>query len=91
MSVENFLSFRKMMIRRNTELNEEALKVMLEKEKQALQAKQREIEQEAARKAAEEEARRIEKVQKQEVERIIGIGKPNTVIKIDPEFYRIEQ
>jgi len=32
MAVENFLAFRKLMIKRNSELNEEALKLMLEKE-----------------------------------------------------------
>ncbi len=29
MAVENFMAFRKLMIKRNTELNEEALKMML--------------------------------------------------------------
>lgn len=32
MAVENFVSFKKLMIKRNTELNEEALKMMLQKE-----------------------------------------------------------
>jgi The ARF-like 2 binding protein BART len=32
MAVENFMSFKKLMIKRNTELNEEALKMMLQKE-----------------------------------------------------------
>jgi uncharacterized protein YneF (UPF0154 family) len=32
MAVENFISFKKLMIKRNTELNEEALKMMLQKE-----------------------------------------------------------
>jgi hypothetical protein len=31
-AVDNFLAFKKLMIKRNTELNEEALKMMLEKE-----------------------------------------------------------
>lgn len=31
-AVENFIAFKKLMIRRNTELNEEALKMMLLKE-----------------------------------------------------------
>jgi len=29
MAVDNFLAFRKLMIKRNTELNEEALKMLL--------------------------------------------------------------
>ena len=31
-AVDNFLAFKKLMIRRNTELNEEALTMMLQKE-----------------------------------------------------------
>jgi uncharacterized protein YneF (UPF0154 family) len=34
MAVDNFVAFKKLMIKRNTELNEEALKMMLQKEKQ---------------------------------------------------------
>ena len=36
MAVENFVAFKKLMIKRNTELNEEALKMMLQKEKQQI-------------------------------------------------------
>ncbi len=36
MAVENFIAFKKLMIKRNTELNEEALKMMLQKEKQQI-------------------------------------------------------
>jgi The ARF-like 2 binding protein BART len=36
MAVEDFLIFKQLMIKRNTELNQEALKMMLEKEKQQL-------------------------------------------------------
>jgi len=34
MSVEDFIAFKKLMMKRNTELNEEALKIMLKKEYQ---------------------------------------------------------
>lgn len=34
MAVDNFLAFKKLMIKRNTELNEEAIKMLLQKEKQ---------------------------------------------------------
>lgn len=33
-AVDNFVAFKKLMIKRNTELNEEALKIMLKKEQQ---------------------------------------------------------
>ena len=36
MAVDNFIAFKKLMIKRNTELNEEALKMMLQKEKQQI-------------------------------------------------------
>jgi uncharacterized protein YneF (UPF0154 family) len=32
MAVDNFIAFKKLMLKRNTELNEEALKMMLLKE-----------------------------------------------------------
>ena len=35
-AVDNFLAFKKLMIRRNNELNEEALKMMLQKEQQSI-------------------------------------------------------
>ena len=38
LAVDDFLAFKKLMIKRNTELNEEALKVMLQREKQQLLA-----------------------------------------------------
>ena len=61
MAVENFVSFKKLMIKRNTELNEEALKMMLQKEQEQLKKKAAEeekkrVEAEAAKKKAEEEA-----------------------------------
>jgi hypothetical protein len=34
MAVDSFIAFKKLMIKRNTELNEEALKMMLLKEQQ---------------------------------------------------------
>ena len=37
LAVDNFVAFKKLMLRRNSELNEEALKGMLEKEKLQLQ------------------------------------------------------
>ena len=36
-AVDNFIAFKKLMIRRNTELNEEALTMMLQKESQSIQ------------------------------------------------------
>ena len=36
-AVENFMAFKKLLIRRNTELNEEALKMMLLKEQEQVQ------------------------------------------------------
>ncbi len=63
MAVENFISFKKLMIKRNTELNEEALKMMLQKEQQILKQKAAEEERKAkeaadaaSKKKAEEEA-----------------------------------
>jgi uncharacterized UPF0160 family protein len=41
LAVENFVAFKKLMVKRNTELNEEALKFMLQKEKQQMIEKQR--------------------------------------------------
>jgi hypothetical protein len=38
LAVDNFVAFKKLMSRRNTELNQEALRAMLEKEKQQLLA-----------------------------------------------------
>lgn len=52
MAVENFISFKKLMIKRNTELNEEALKMMLQKEQEQLRKKAAE-EEERKRKEAE--------------------------------------
>jgi The ARF-like 2 binding protein BART len=36
-AVDNFIAFKKLMIRRNTELNQEALSMMLKKEQQSIQ------------------------------------------------------
>lgn len=36
-AVDNFMAFKKLMIKRNSELNEEALKMMLEKEQKHIQ------------------------------------------------------
>ncbi len=43
MAVENFVAFKRLMIKRNTELNEEAIKMMLEKERQQLQKIQEKV------------------------------------------------
>ena len=42
LAVDDFPTFKRMMVKRNTELNAEALKLMLEKEKEAVIKKQEE-------------------------------------------------
>ena len=42
MAVEDFVSFKKLMAKRNAELNAEALKVMLQKERENLLKKEQE-------------------------------------------------
>ncbi len=62
LAVEDFLTFKKLMAKRNAELNAEALKVMLEKEKEALFKK---AEEERLKKEAEDKKKKeIEDQQK---------------------------
>jgi uncharacterized protein YehS (DUF1456 family) len=55
LAVEDFLTFKKLMAKRNAELNAEALKVMLEKEKEALFKK---AEEERLKKEAEDKKKK---------------------------------
>ena len=57
MAVESFVSFKKLMIKRNTEMNEEALKMMLQKEQEVLRKKAA-LEEEERKKREDEEARK---------------------------------
>lgn len=88
MAVENFVSFKKLMIKRNTELNEEALKMMLQKEKQRVEEKHRQ-EEEKKKKEEEDKKKEIEENLKKQALAKVHSNPP--LGNIDPEFLRFEQ
>ena len=69
MAVENFIAFKKLMIKRNTELNEEALKMMLQKEKEQLLVLQ---------KIQDEQAKKVKAAQDKPVMGVPVHGAPAT-------------
>ncbi len=85
LAVEDFLTFKKLMAKRNAELNAEALKMMLQKEKDALMKK---AEEERIKKEAEEKKKKeIEDQQKLLKTTATEVAKQKVV---DPEFLRLE-
>ena len=85
LAVEDFLTFKKLMAKRNAELNAEALKMMLQKEKDALMKK---AEEERIKKEAEEKKKKeIEDQQKLLKTSATEVAKQKVV---DPEFLRLE-
>ena len=85
MAVEDFLTFKKLMAKRNAELNAEALKMMLQKEKENLIKKEQE--EKLKREAEEKRRKEIEDQQKL----LQQTSKQATATSVDPEFLKVEQ